>query len=254
MKSPHRSKHFSSPRENYRGVGVRGFLRIVGFGQLGNAWHIPNNTVPTNGANMRSPLSSIDPGGTVTIYNGNQFQGSGNPGNQSGGAVFYKAQAVTGSLPVRAARFFPQSVNDKYWAASFTAPPSDNGVIQYYLQINYTDHTTTYLYGTDSTSNATADSAFAAAHPFTFDLTPTLTVNGVNANYTTEHVYVDEIAGDTVPFQRRLQSERRQRRSDHGAGLHQLEPTRSGHPGLHRWEWPRDRRRNQPTKRRPRWD
>ena len=41
---------------------------------------------------------------------------------------------------------------------------------------------------------------FAAAHPYTVDLNPALTVNGVNANYTTEHVYVDEIAGDAIPF------------------------------------------------------
>jgi hypothetical protein len=29
---------------------------------------------------------------------------------------------------------------------------------------------------------------------------PVLTVNGVNANYTTTHVFVDEVAGDTVPL------------------------------------------------------
>src|SRR3954466_15560636 len=76
--------------------------------QLGNAWHIPNNTVPTNGANMRSPLNNIDAGTTVTIYNGNQFQGSGNPGNQSGGTVFYKAQS-SGSWSSVSLGFFSQS-------------------------------------------------------------------------------------------------------------------------------------------------
>jgi alpha amylase-like protein len=167
--------------------------------QLGNAWHIPNNTVPTNGANMRTPLSNIDTGTTVTIYNGNQFQGSGNPGNQSGGTVFYKAQSSNGPYSSVPLGFFSQSGNDKFWVANFTAPPSDNGVIQYYLQINYTDHANTFLYGNNSTSNTTGTESVAASSPFTFQMNPTLTVNSVNANYTTEHLYIDEIAGDSIP-------------------------------------------------------
>ncbi|MBA3961668.1 MAG: hypothetical protein H0X40_07190 [Chthoniobacterales bacterium] len=173
------------------------FFVTSGFAQtLGNAWHIPTNTIPSTSTTMRSPLSSIDPGATVTIYNGNQFQGSGNPGNQSGGAVFYKS--ASGSYVSVPLGFYSTSGNDKYWVASFTAPSP--GPVQYYLQINYTDHTTTYLYGTDSTSNATADSNYASTHPYIFNTTPTLTVNGVSANYTTEHVYVDEIAGDSVSY------------------------------------------------------
>ena len=82
--------------------------------------------------------------------------------------------------------------------ASFTAPPSGNGVIQYYLQINYTDHATTFLYGNNSTSNATGSEPTAAANAYTFQFIPSLTVNGVNANYTTSHLYMDEIAGDSV--------------------------------------------------------
>ena len=166
--------------------------------QLGNAWHIPNNTVPTNGANMRSPLNNIDAGATVTIYNGNQFQGSGNPGNQSGGTVFYKAQS-SGSWSSVSLGFVSQSGNDKFWSASFTVPESDTGVIQYYLQINYTDHANTFLFGTDSASNTTATEATAATNPYTFQISPKLTANGVNANYTTEHLYIDEIAGDSIP-------------------------------------------------------
>ena len=29
---------------------------------------------------------------------------------------------------------------------------------------------------------------------------PVLSINGLNANYTTTHVFVDEVAGDTVPL------------------------------------------------------
>lgn len=184
-------------------VASAGLLSIsianTAMAQLGNAWHIPNNTVPTNGANMRTPLSAIDTGTTVTIYNGNQFQGTGNAGNQNGGTVFYKAQSSNGPWLSASLAFFSQSGNDKFWSTSFTAPPSDTGVIQYYLQINYTDHANTFLYGNDSTSNTTASESFAASHAFTFQMNPTLTVNGVNANYTTSHLYIDEIAGDSIP-------------------------------------------------------
>ncbi len=173
-----------------------GIFSATAQAQLGNAWHIPNNIVPNSSSNMRSPLNGIEAGSTVTIYNGNQFQGTGNPGNQSGGSVYYKS--ATGSYTSVPLAFFTQSNNDKYWVASFTAPAP--GPLQYYLQINYSDHATTYLYGNDSTSNTTGDSAVAAANPYTVDLNPTLTVNGLNANYTTEHVYVDEIAGDSIPF------------------------------------------------------
>ena len=101
-----------------------GFFAAAAHGQtIGNAWHIPTNIVPNSSANMRSPLSGIDPGSSVTIYNGNQFQGSGNPGNQSGGAVFYKS--VSGSYVSVPLGFFTTSGNDKFWSASFTAPSLD---------------------------------------------------------------------------------------------------------------------------------
>src|SRR5262245_26532049 len=117
---------------------VGGIFAATAQAQLGNAWHIPTNTVPNSSANMRSPVTGIEAGSTVTIYNGNQFQGGGNPGNQSGGSVFYKSSTGTyNSVPLS---FFTQSNNDKYWVASFTAPSP--GPLQYYLQINYTDHAT----------------------------------------------------------------------------------------------------------------
>ena len=76
-------------------VVATGIFAVTAQAQVGNAWHIPTNTVPNSSANMRSPLNGIEVGSTVTIYSGNQFQGGGNPGNQSGGSVFYKS--ATGS-------------------------------------------------------------------------------------------------------------------------------------------------------------
>ena len=92
--------------------------------------------------------------------------------------------------------FITQQVDPRHPALAATG----NAVFADYLQINYSDHANTFVYGTDATTNTTGTQSVAASSPYTFQLNPTLTVNGVNANYTTEHVYVDEIADDTVPF------------------------------------------------------
>src|SRR5439155_8487533 len=47
----------------------------------GNAWHIPVGTEPGIAA-MRGPVHGIVAGTNVLVYSGNQFQGTGNPGNQ----------------------------------------------------------------------------------------------------------------------------------------------------------------------------
>lgn len=161
---------------------------------LGNAWHIPVNTVP-GGSKMRTPLNGIDTGATVTIYSGNQFDGSGTPGNQSSGTVWYKT--ANGTWQGVAMSFFAQSGNDKFWEARFAAPASASGVIQYYLQINYTDRATTFLYGNDTTNNRTDSATFAGANAFTFQMNPTLTVNGANANYTTSKFFINEVANES---------------------------------------------------------
>jgi glycosidase len=49
------------------------------------------------------------------------------------------------------------------------------------------------------TSAATSVALFSAAFA-SFAIDPVLTVNGLNANYTTTHVFVDEVAGDSVPL------------------------------------------------------
>jgi galactose oxidase len=70
---------------------------------LGNAWHIPDNPEPRGRAGMRDPVGAIVPGTAVTIFSGNQFQGSGNPGNQlqNGSSIFFKRKtdAVWTPLP-----------------------------------------------------------------------------------------------------------------------------------------------------------
>ena len=62
---------------------------------IGNAWHIPDDSTDLNGTHMRNPEFEVGSSTAVTVYNGSQFQGSGNPGNQTGGSLFYKAASAT---------------------------------------------------------------------------------------------------------------------------------------------------------------
>jgi glucose/arabinose dehydrogenase/mono/diheme cytochrome c family protein len=136
---------------------------------VGNAWHIPNSAEATNGATMRSPLTVLA-GSPVTIFNGSQFQGGGNQGNQlqTGSTVFYKR--TTDALWSSAAMTFQsQNGNNKYYAGTL---PAFNGgeIIQYYLKIPFSDHLPTFLYGTDSQSQSTETESVAQANPFSFNL------------------------------------------------------------------------------------
>ena len=133
---------------------------------LGNCYHVPDST-ELGGTHMRNPEFEIGTNTQVTIYNGNQFQGSGNPGNQTGGNLYYKAASATAWTSV-ALGFDSQNGNNKYFAGSFnTSSFGADDVIQYYLEIFYSDHSTTYIYGGDNITQTTATQATAAATPFT---------------------------------------------------------------------------------------
>jgi len=120
---------------------------------LGNEFHIPNNGeqdlvnlgIPT----MRNPLTA------VTFYTGNQFQGSGDAGNQlaSGSTIFYKksTDVTWNSLPLL---FFTNGVsnsNNKYYSVTLPANTFSAGdTVQYYFKIPYSDHGTTFVFGNDA--------------------------------------------------------------------------------------------------------
>jgi len=147
---------------------------------IGNAWHIPKNPQPSGQASMRFPLDAIEAGTTVTLSNGNQFQGPGTTGNQtqSGSALMMrKAGDVTWTaLPLH---FQATSGNDKYFFATISANTFQAGdLVQYYFKIDYTDRQTTFLHGSNSKSFATADEAAAQAAPFTFAVRFPLAASG----------------------------------------------------------------------------
>jgi hypothetical protein len=163
---------------------------------LGNAYHVPDSA-ELGGTHMRNPEFEIGTSTAVTVYSGNQFQGSGNPGNQTGGYLYYKAASAS-TWTSAALAFDSQSGNNKYWQASFnTSQFGADDVIQYYLEVDYSDHATTYVYGGDDITQTTATQAIAAASPYTIRNRPAFlfhdnnrVVNGTSVQFWTKVGYI----------------------------------------------------------------
>jgi len=135
---------------------------------LGNAWHVPANTEPPS-VYMRNPPNAFS-NNAVYIYNGNQFQGEGNTGNQTGGALYHRLVGA-GSWNVTNLSFDSQQGNNKYWYSVISAGTyASTNEVEYYLRINYSDRDTTYL-GTTNNSIYSIPfglEASAQANPFRF--------------------------------------------------------------------------------------
>jgi galactose oxidase len=123
---------------------------------------------------MRDPVFPTTPVNAVTISTGNQFQGGGNAGNQlqDGSVLLFKRSTDTNWIPVPL--IFAVAIgNNKYYSAAIPTAGFDTGVIvEYYLQIVYDDHDTTFLQRSadGTTSVTTADEQAAQAAPFTFTI------------------------------------------------------------------------------------
>jgi alpha-D-xyloside xylohydrolase len=151
----------------------------------GNAWHIPAGGEPGI-ASMRGPVHGITAGTDVAVYSGNQFQGTGNIGNQlqTGSAVVYKhlSDATWTTVPMT---FSVQSGNNKYYVATIPGAALSSGdYIEYYLTIAYSDHPTTFVYGGDDGSQVTTDEATAQASAFAFGVEWPLQPSGASAQVT----------------------------------------------------------------------
>jgi hypothetical protein len=185
-------------------------LVVSAHGQLANVWHIPDNTADL-GFNMRNPELAIGANTPVTFYTGVYKSNNGNlVENQTGGTLYFKtsAQAVWRSAGLG---FYLNSGNNQYWQATLPSGIFNAGdTVQYFFLLTFdgtgsSGATNTWLYGNNAGSLTTASSNTAAATPFSFVVSnnvagaPVLTVNGVNADYTTEHLFVNEVAGDAVP-------------------------------------------------------
>ncbi len=173
------------------------FSSITGtaLAQLANVWHIPDNLESGIPSTMRAPLT---PGanGEVTFYQG-VWKGDG--ANQTGGTFSYRIDG--GAWQSVGLAFHSNAGSNQFWKATLTMPALPGMVIDYYFSPTFDNRTSpTYLHGSNQ---STANLATARAAPTAFTLgegIPALSVGPLNANYTTTKLFVDEIAGDTIPL------------------------------------------------------
>jgi hypothetical protein len=173
---------------------------------LATCWHIPDNNSDL-GFNMRNPESTIGTSTTVNFYTGVwKYNGATQLCNQTGGTLFYKtaAQTAWSSKPLM---FYSNTSANQYWFTNLNCSQFNAGdTVQYFFLLTFDGYggvTNTFLFGTNSGSFTTGASNTAAASPFSFTITtgaPVLTVNGLNGDYTTEHLFVNEVAGDAIPI------------------------------------------------------
>ena len=137
----------------------------------GNAWHIPTSEEPGGVDSMRDPVQGMDASTAVMIWSGNQFQGAGgNPGNQlqTGSSVFSRVLGTPG-WDEHPLTFSHTNGNNIYYSTEVgagTYAPGDT--IEYYLQIPYSDHDTTFVYGSDNASDVAIVEGTAQADPYVY--------------------------------------------------------------------------------------
>ena len=140
----------------------------IDYSNLGNAWHLPANAEPV-GAYMRNPQNPYS-NNTVTIYNGNQFQGDGNAADQTGGTLYHRLAGAAG-WQTSALSFTNETGNNKYWFGTIPAGTyAATNEVEYYLKVTYNDRDDTYLGTTNNGAGCVtyATNAVPTNHPFRF--------------------------------------------------------------------------------------
>lgn len=178
-------------------------LPAAAWAQVSALWHIPGSysEVPGN-IPMRDPVQPTL-GQNTTFYQG-VWRNSG-ANNQTGGTLYYR-YGTSGAWQSAALSFQANSGENQFWKAAVAAPEGGR-TMQYYFRVTFSNQSTTFLHNTGTTLTE----ATAQATPFSFVSGMVLTVatpstGTLNADYTTSKLYVDEVAGDTVPVTITLQT------------------------------------------------
>ena len=140
---------------------------------LGNAWHLPNSPEPRGVGGMRSPTGQVPPGTPITLVSGNQDAGpGGNPGNQlqADSLLHYRVPPNPDWAPLPV-EFLRAEAGNKYYAAVIgadaTTAAAPSATVQYFWEIAYSDHDTTFVHATaDAQSGTAAAREDATAAPF----------------------------------------------------------------------------------------
>jgi hypothetical protein len=111
---------------------------------LGNCWHKPGAAQPA-GTYMRNPIHPYATLG-VSIYTGNQAYGDGgNPGDQSGGTIYYRAAGAT-AWQTAAMEYYTAIGDNKYWRGTIPADEfAAASTVEYVIKVTYDEHDDTYL-------------------------------------------------------------------------------------------------------------
>ena len=179
------------------------------FAQLGNVWHVPAETRPSGVyvAGMRDPLNPLTSSASVTFYQG-VFKGLGD--NQTGGTLYYRFGGGSWQITPLGYHADENGTSVQIWKSSVSMPATAGTVVEYYFATTFDNRISpTYIYNNGG-SATTATQATAQASPFSFTVTipvaptsfsiTTSTTGTLNADYTTSKLYVDEVAGDSVPI------------------------------------------------------
>ncbi len=147
----------------------------VGYGgdrELMNVWHIPTNEEPPT-VNMRNPVHPTASDDAVYFYVGGWPSGT-----ISTATLHYRFDEEEWST-ADFAYDSTQENDNEYFIVNIEGPFSDGSVCEYYIQTDNPEYDTTYVYGTDDTTNTTADQNTAMESPFSFtigsDVSPTPT-------------------------------------------------------------------------------
>jgi len=179
------------------------------FAQLGDVWHVPDQTRPSAVylSSMRDPLNPLTSSASVTFYQG-VYKGAGD--NQTGGTLYYRLGEETWQSAALGFHANETGTSVQIWKSSVSMPSTAGTVVEYYFATTFDNRTSpTYIYNSGGTTT-TATEATAKANPFSFTVTipvaaasftiTTSTTGTLSADYTTSKLYVDEVAGDSVPI------------------------------------------------------
>jgi len=131
-----------------------------------NVWHIPTNAEPPT-VTMRNPV--LPTTATTDVY---VYVGEPRPEGQvaGGSLVWWWSNGSTSTPPQTVDLVYDtHNGNNDYWRASMPMPSRLVGTFKYYFKLEPVDkssYATTYLFGTDTTTNTTATETAASAAPY----------------------------------------------------------------------------------------
>ncbi|MEX1110255.1 MAG: hypothetical protein WEB31_00495, partial [Chthoniobacterales bacterium] len=181
---------------------VLAWAPLTGFAQQANIWHIPGSTQAGIPATMRDPATA-GASQIVTFYQGS-WKGDG--ANQTGGFFVYRINGGTWQSTLLPPGYvFHSDVepgtesHNQFWKASVAMPAQIGDTFEYYFIVDSSNRARTFLYDGNL---RTGVEAVAKASPYALTVSfprPTVTVNGINADYSKSNFYIDEIHDTVFP-------------------------------------------------------